>query len=122
MSEICKNFIDEFLFAKTVLRKSPNTIPQKNEIDNSVKKSENESIAAHKSNNYNNDNNNKISESLIKLGTVKIGGFNTDILTRIIVDGMIYSTWNTFICNNKLNLLHRTNVRISRPSVEFNLI
>ena len=98
MSEICNKFIDEFLFAKIVLRKSPISISKKNEIENSVKKSENESIADRESNNYNIDNNNKISESLIKLGTVKIGGLNTDILTRIIVDGMIYSTWNIFIC------------------------
>ena len=108
MSEICKKIIDEFLFAKTVLRKSPNTIPQNNKIDNSFRKSDNELV---KDNNINNNNSNeKISGSLIKLGTVKIGGLNTDILTRIIIDGIIYSTWNIFVCTNKTNLLMKTNV------------
>ena len=108
MSEICKKIIDEFLFAKTVLRKSLNTIPQNNKIDNSFRKSDNELV---KDNNINNNNSNeKISGSLIKLGTVKIGGLNTDILTRIIIDGIIYSTWNIFVCTNKTNLLKKTNV------------
>ena len=105
MSEICKKIIDEFLFAKTVLRKSLNTIPQNNKIDNSFRKSDNELVKdnnnndnnnnsndnnnnnnnSSNNNNTNNNNNNsneKISGSLIKLGTVKIGGLNTDILTE----------------------------------------
>ena len=112
MSEICKKIIDEFLFAKTVLRKSLNTIPQNNKIDNSFRKSDNELVKDNNNNNNNNNSNEKISGSLIKLGTVKIGGFNTDILTRIIIDGIIYSTWNIFVCTNKTNLLKKTNVSI----------